>query len=375
MAALSEHQALVALNMVKGIGAVTVKALVNAFGSASAVFDASASDLEAVPGIGKAKAASFAEGFKAVDPVKEEADAEILGIKIITWGDKDYPTLLSKIYDPPLAIYYHGDATAFLRASISIIGTRAPSIYGRETAQRLSYGLAAAGYAVVSGLAVGIDAEAHRGAIMAKGRTIGVIGSALDCFYPNENRKLANDIIRHHGIVMSEYPLGRPADKQTFPMRNRIISGLSAGVVVVEAASGSGTLITVKQAMDQGRVVMAVPGKIDSPTSKACHKLIRDGATLVTCVDDIVEACQSLIPMRPHTSQATEAKNSPAANLSREEKSVLAALGHSEKSIEELAMSTGINIGRLNGLLVTLQVKRRLKILPTGYVAPVRSPR
>ena len=270
-----------------------------------------------------------------------------------------------------------GSLKAFDPTGVAIIGTRNATRYGCETAFRFGYQLAAAGYAVVSGMARGIDAEGHRGAVEAHGATIGVLGGALDKFYPAENRQLAHRVIDEGGAIISEYPFGREPDKQTFPMRNRIVSGLSAGVLVVEAAMASGTMITVDQALEQGRAVMAVPGRIDSPTSQGCHKLIRNGARLVTCADDVTDELGTFTPlMRPSDGRlhlAAEApKRAPAGPaLSEEEERILAAIGGEERFVDDLVAATGIEAGRLNGLLVALQIKRRVKLLPGGVVSAV----
>lgn len=371
---LEERLALTALNMVGGMGAVTAKKLIDTFGSAAAAFTASVDDLKAVPGIGSAKALAFAEAFHKVDPLAEEDAAAKLGIRIIAWNEPDYPAQLKQIYDPPLVLYICGDVAAFRQTGIAMVGTRTPSHYGMETAHRFGYQLAAAGLTVVSGMARGIDAQSHRGAVDANGRTIAVLGGAINCFYPQENRELGRKVIQKGGLVISEYPLGRQPDKQTFPMRNRIISGLSNAVLVVESALHSGTMITVDQALDQGRVVMAIPGRIDSPTSQGCHKLLRNGAKLITCVDDVLDEIQNLpMPMAKKSAVIDINPSQPVAKtvrpaLSAEEEKIVEAVGKNEILIDDLANSTGIDVGRLNGMLIALQIKRVLKIIPGGRV-------
>ena len=374
---LSERQALIALNMTQGMGAITAKNLIEFFGSAAEIFNAEPADLARVQGVGKVKADAFAEAFSRVDPVAEEERAKRYAAAIITWDDPDYPARLKEIYDPPLVLYICGDHKAFSRTGIAIIGTRNATRYGIETAFRFGYQLAAAGYSIVSGMARGIDTEGHRGAVEAHGITIGVLGGALDKFYPAENRKLAHRVIDEGGAIISEYPFGREPDRQTFPMRNRIVSGLSAGVLVVEAAMASGTMITVDQALEQGRTVMAVPGRVDSPTSQGCHKLIRNGARLVTCADDIIDELGTfLASTRPADGKLhleTEAPLQRPANapaLSVEEQRIVDAIGEEERFVDDLVATTGIEAGRLNGLLVALQIKRCVKLLPGGIVAP-----
>ena len=378
-ARFTERQALIALNMTQGMGAVTAKNLIEFFGSAADIFTAGPGDLARVRGIGTAKADAFAAAFARTDPDAEETRATKCAARLITWNDPEYPESLKKIYDPPLVLYVCGNLKAFAPTGVAIIGTRNATRYGCETAFRFGYQLASAGYAIVSGMARGIDAEGHRGAVEAHGVSIGVLGGALDKFYPAENRKLAHRVIDEGGAIISEYPFGREPDRQTFPMRNRIVSGLSAGVLVVEAATASGTMITVDQALEQGRAVMAVPGRIDSPTSQGCHKLIRNGARLVTCADDVIDELGTFLPSsRPADGKLhleTEAplqRPSNAPSLSDEENRILAAIGGEERFVDELVASTGLEAGRLNGLLVALQIKRCVKLLPGGVVAPSR---
>ncbi|MBQ7721615.1 MAG: DNA-processing protein DprA [Kiritimatiellae bacterium] len=379
MSFISQREALIALNMTQGMGAITAKRLIEHFGSAVAALSATADDLAAVHGIGLAKAERFVEEFRAKDPVAEENHARKCGARIVCWDDPDYPASLKSLYDPPLALYVCGDCASFSRTGVAIIGTRNATRYGLETAFNFGYRLASAGYSVISGMARGIDGEGHRGAVEASGITIGVLGGALDRFYPEENRKLARKVVEGGGAIISEYPFGRTPDRQTFPMRNRIVSGLSSGVLVVEAAMASGTLITVDQALEQGKPVMAIPGRIDSATSQGCHKLIRNGARLITCVDDIIEEIEAKRPsMRQGTldlaaeAPAARSQATPSPTLSDEEERIMAAFGGEDRFIDELADATGIDAGRLNGLLVALQLKRLVKILPGGMAAPAR---
>lgn len=372
---LEERLALTAMNMVTGMGAVTARRLIESFGSAADALSASENDLIAVPGIGKAKAKVFAESFRKVDPLAEEDAASRLGIRIISWEDPDYPARLKSIYDPPLVLYVCGDLAAFRQTAVAMVGTRNPTHYGIETAHRFAYQLASAGLTVVSGMARGIDASSHRGALDSGGRTIAVLGGAINCFYPVENRELGRKVMQNGGLIISEYPLGRQPDRQTFPMRNRIISGLSQAVIVVESSLHSGTMITVDQALEQGRIVMAVPGRIDSPASQGCHSLIRNGAKLVGCVDDVLDEIRDMplfsaggLPF-PASRATPAATTGVKATLSAEENAIVEAIGSEEVLIDDLSNSTGIEIGRLNGMLIALQIKRVLKILPGGRVS------
>lgn len=370
----TERQALIALNMTQSMGAVTARNLIDFFGSVSDIFSASPDDLCRVRGIGVTKANHFVDEFSRVDPVAEEELAKKFGARIITWDEPEYPAALKRIYDPPLVLYVYGDIAAFDHVGVAIIGTRNATHYGLETAFRFGYQLSSSGYAVISGMARGIDAEGHRGAVEAHGITIGVLGGALNKFYPQENRTLAHRVVDGGGAIITEYPFGREPDRQTFPMRNRIVSGLSSGVLVIEASMASGTLITVDQALEQGRPVMAVPGRIDSPASQGCHKLIRNGAKLVTCSDDVIDELGSMPSMKHepdgllHLEDEVAPRAKVQAILSPEEEKIITALGSEERFVDELVEATGIDAGRLNGLLVALQIKRQLKILPGGVV-------
>ena len=370
---MTERQALIALNRVSGMGAITARRLIEAFGSAAASLGASAAELAAVQGIGTLRASQFREAFACADFQAEEARAVELNVRLVTWDEQEYPKLLKKIYDPPLVLYVCGDVAALQGTCVAVIGTRHPTRYGCESAHRFGYQLGGAGYVVVSGLARGIDAEAHRGALEANGRTVAVLGGALDCLYPVENRGLAVQMARQGGAVVCEYPFGRQPDRQTFPMRNRIVSGLSAGVLVVEASMQSGTLITVDQALEQGRSVMAMPGRIDSVASMGCHKLLRSGARLVTSVDDIAEELQELIAIPRDTAPRAAPELPPAqadlaAGTTPDEARLLAALTDEEQTIDDDVRLSGLDAGRVNGLLVGLQIKRRIRLLPGARI-------
>ena len=374
---MTERDALIAMNRVTGLGAITAKRMAERFGSLAAAFDASESDLRAVTGIGPDKAQQFWSDLRQVRADDELARAAKKGVRLVTWEDPGYPTLLKQIADPPLVLYVAGAIEALDRLAVAIIGTRRPTIYGRDCARRFGYQLAGAGYMVASGLALGIDAEAHTGAVQAKGVSVAVLGGALDCLFPKENAGLARSMIDCGGAVVSEYPFGRQPDRQTFPMRNRIVSGLSKGVLVVEAPLNSGTMITVNQALDQNRSVMAVPGRIDSPASQGCHKLLREGARLVTCADDVIEELQDLMAGMRQASEArpvelarpAPAERPPEPVLTPEERAVLAQLGVDGVPVDEVVRASGLDAGKVNALLVGLQIKRYVRVLPGGRVA------
>lgn len=363
---MTDREALISMNRVQGLGSITVKRMAERFGSLAAVFEATESDLLSVQGVGSEKARLFNQELKRARFDDELELAARKGVKLVTWADDGYPALLKQIADPPLVLYVAGSVNALDRLAIAIVGTRHPTIYGCETARRFGYQLACAGYSVVSGLATGIDTEAHMGALQAKGCTVAVLGGALDCLFPKENTGLARDIAHKEGAVVSEYPFGRQPDRQTFPMRNRIVSGLCKGVLVVEAPLNSGTMITVGQALDQNRTVMAVPGRIDSPASQGCHRLLREGARLVTTVDDVVEEMQDLLAgMSPPVAEA----KGPELALSPEERAVMAQIEPEGTHVDALVRGCGLDAGKVNALVVGLQIKRLIRLLPGGLVS------
>ncbi|MBP5319788.1 MAG: DNA-processing protein DprA [Kiritimatiellae bacterium] len=380
---MTEREALVALNMVTGMGAITAKRLLERMGSFAAALQATEAELAGVPTLGAIKARQFAEAFRSVNPASEMARAERLRVRLLTWLDPDYPQALKTIADPPLVLYLRGETAALNNVGVAIVGTRHATVYGRETARRFGFQLAGAGYTVISGMAAGIDTEAHTGAVQAKGMTVGVLGGALDRFYPKENEPLARSIVQNGGAIISEYPFGRSPDRQTFPMRNRIVSGLSKGVLVIESPLSSGTMITVNQALDQNRIVMAVPGRIDSPASQGCHRLLREGARLVTNADEVIDELEDLVtsmrraPASPSPLSAPDSPSQPEAAarpqpiLSEDERAVLELLSTEGLSVDEIVRASGIDTGKVSSILVGLQIRRLAKALPGGRVARV----
>jgi DNA processing protein len=280
------------LALTTGIGPVLTRRLIAAAGSAQAACEASVSVLQTIDGIGRAKASVVFDALRiAAREVDEEiAKAQAAKARILSIEEDEFPPLLKEIPDPPVVLYVKGGLEDRDLHAVAIVGSRKCSMYGREQAERFAALLAGAGVTVVSGGARGVDSAAHRGAMSPlNGRTIAVLGCGVDVVYPPENAGLFQQIAGGRGAVVSEYPMGTPPVAENFPRRNRIISGLSRGVLVVEADERSGALITARQAIDdQGRTVFALPGRIDNPTSAGPHKLIRDGATLVTGLEDIL---------------------------------------------------------------------------------------
>lgn len=357
----------IVLNSMDRVGPVRARALLERFGGVGELASASEADLMETPGIGRELAASIRASLAAADPESELRKAKTHGARIVTLADEAYPERLREIYDPPLALYVLGDLTEADRHALSVVGTRHPTHYGTSMADRLAYGMAKAGLTVVSGLARGIDTAAHQGALKGGGRTLAVLGGALDKLYPAENRDLA-ERIAGQGAVISEYPFGRSPDRQTFPYRNRIVAGLCRGLVVVEAGVKSGAVITANQALEQGRSVYAVPGRVDNPTARGCHALIRAGAVLCESLDDILDDLAMLMPARVREDAERMA---PVAEptLSADEQAVVRALWQGPRHADELAREAGLTSAALSSMLLGLEMKRVVRMLPGRTVA------
>lgn len=362
----------IALNMIRGIGPRTANHLLDQFGSPANVFAASRATLAAA-GL-KADTIDQLHDTEILDKAQAEIERlEAIGARVLTLADDDYPPLLREIYDPPIALYVKGDLTAALaRPGIAVVGSRRCSTYGTNAANFLSRELAAQGVTIISGLARGIDGAAHRGALEVGGKTVGVIGTGMDVNYPKEHKKLSEEIAAT-GAVVSEFPLATPPLAQNFPYRNRVISGLSLGVLIVEAAEHSGSLITARLAQEQGREVFAVPGNITSQTSFGPNFLIKDGAKLVQQWRDVVEEFppavkEALLGLQPAPAATKARPVQPAFEevaLSPHEQKILLLLTADVSShIDELLLSSGLSSPELSGALLGLEMKDRIKALP-----------
>lgn len=304
--AVGDQERLILLNLIPEVGSTCLRRLLDAFGDLDRLWCAGESQLARVEGISAASARRIAAARQDEARLEQElALAQRHGIAIVTLGDAGYPKALRSISDPPLALYVKGTLLPGDETAVSVVGARRASLYGLQCAERLGYDLALRGVTVVSGLARGIDAAAHRGALRAKGRSLAVLGSGLLRVYPVEHGSLAEEIAAR-GAVLSEYPLEAPPLAQHFPRRNRLISGLSLGVVVVEAAQRSGALITADCALEQGREVFAVPGPVTSATSHGTHQLLKQGARLAASVEDIVEELRLSVQPATDTEAAVE---------------------------------------------------------------------
>lgn len=349
------------LNALPGIGPLALNRLLAAFGgNPRAILGAEMRRLVAVEGI-RLETARAVCGWRAhIDLAKEERSLASSGVSFITPKDEAYPRLLREIHDPPIGLYKKG-AYELKDSCIALIGSRRTTLYGMTVAKRLGAELARLGFCVVSGLARGIDTAAHEGALAAGGRTAAVIGTGIDIVYPPENHNLFERIVGA-GAVLSEFPFGNPPSSQTFPMRNRIVSGLSEAIVVVESDVDGGAMITARFAAEQGRTVFAVPGRIDQPTSAGCHQLIRDGAGLLTGVDDILSELSYLKGFSPASSSAKRQapqKSVALADLAEEERSILQCLGGGEiLTPDAIGERTGLPSPKLSAGLMMLELKR-----------------
>jgi DNA processing protein len=356
---MTDTEAFVALNMLPRIGPVRVRHLLRSFGSPQAALSAKASDLRQVQGLSADAIDSLLNWRKHADPAAEMDRAAALGAGIITPADPEYPPLLAEIHDPPIVLYVRGELPR--TTAIGVVGTRKPSHYALECAKKLSYQLAYAGLTVVSGLARGIDTAAHQAALAARGKTIAVLGSGLARLYPPENAELADRIAADGGAVVSEFPIETQADRQTFPMRNRIITGLSSGLLVVEAGVTSGSLISATQAGEQGRSLYAVPGRIDHPQALGSNRLIQQGAKLVLSAQDILDDLGLLFPNPPSL-----APRPPVPGLSPIEEAVRNAIGEDETPMDDIIAKCGLPTPQVSSTLLALEMRKLVKQLPGG---------
>ena len=359
-AQLSQRQALLALNALPHVGPVTLRRLMDAFNrDAVAVLSAPRAQLLEVGGIGKKAANTLIDWADRFDLAKEVTQMRRTGTRFFIQEDVKYPELLREIYDPPIGLYWQGEYIVD-RPCVAIVGTRRATLYGRRVAKKMAAELARLGFCVVSGMASGIDTAAHEGALEVGGKTVAVFGCGLDTIYPSENLDLYQKIVAH-GAVVSEFPFGRRADRQTFPMRNRVVAGICQGVVVVESAASGGSMITARFAGEQGRTLMAVPGRIDQASSVGCHQLIRDGAIMVTSVDDILEELRYQRTQFPGEESQLNLGGEDAAQLqvSEAEQVVLDCFSGGEfRLLDDIAERLGKPIAELSGILMSLELKR-----------------
>jgi DNA processing protein len=362
---MNDREVCIILNLLSGIGSVRFNALCNKFGTPSNILNISYNDLIQVSGVGENLAHKIKNWQQNVDLSKELDIVNKAGVKIITICDVNYPPQLKEIPDPPLCLYIRGELNCKLNNSIAVVGSRRITGYGREMAEFLVSGLAYSDWTIISGLAYGIDAVAHQTAVNANGPTIAVLGGGLARLHPQDHAALARNIIEKGGAVISEFPMALFPTRKTFPMRNRIISGLCSGVLVIEAGIKSGSLITANFALEQGRLVFAVPGRANSPQSKGCNKLIKDGAVLTENVDDILNEFEFLPGISDKkTSFNTIPHNNvqktllDEINLSPDEYKVAKCVELEEKNVDAILAETGIPIGKILVILLKLEIKK-----------------
>lgn len=361
MSDLSEKRCLwLALVMIPGLGNIALKRLLERFREPEGIFEASLAELCEVEGIREEIARSIVKKRAFGDPEKELRKAEDHGVRILAYTDPAYPGLLREIHDPPMLLYIKGKDIPDNRAFIAVVGSRNSTSYGQRAAEKIGQGLARRGLGVVSGMARGIDSSSHWGCLEGKGLTIAVLGTGIDIVYPPSNGKLY-DQIAEKGIIVSEFPMGSPPAPNNFPIRNRIISGLCRGTVIVEATKNSGSLITASLALEQGRELFAVPGSINSFKSMGCHYLIKQGACLIENADDILEALGMNYPSVPKTDTFREMTPD---GMDDGESALYNIIGDYPVHIDQIARAGKMTPGEVSSLLMKMELKGFIRQLP-----------
>ncbi|MBN1464123.1 DNA-processing protein DprA [candidate division KSB1 bacterium] len=332
------------------IGSSRIRNLMARFRSPEKILAASARQLVEVDGIDQALAAQIKRGGDASIVRTQMERVRYCGVKLVSYWDENYPRLLKQVSDPPLVLYIKGQVGCLQTPAVAIVGTRLPSIYGKLMADRFARELATRDIVVVSGLARGVDTIAHRAVVQVNGATVAVLGSGVDQIYPEENRNLAEEITQR-GVVLSEFAMGAKPDAPHFPRRNRIISGLSLGTVIVEAGQKSGALITADFALEQNRDVFALPGNINNPKSFGSNYLIQQGAKLVTTVEDILDEIGQTFR------QNADAQQTLLQQLSDLEQLIFNALSHEPKHVDAIALQCRLPVAKALGILLTLELK------------------
>jgi len=352
-------EATVRLSLVPGVGPRTRKALLECLGSAEAVFETAPNILRQVPGVGPKLVRAISDARTNIDVAAELQLCSDNDISLVLDTDERYPKLLGQIHDPPGILYVQGEIRPSDALAMAIVGTRHATQYGLQQADRLAEGLARAGLTIVSGLARGIDAAAHRAALRVGGRTLAVLGSGLLNVYPSEHYDLSRQVIEN-GALLSEAAPHSPPLSGAFPQRNRIVTGLCLGVIVVEAALRSGALISAEHAMEQGREVFAVPGRVDSRTAHGCHRLLREGAKLVENVDDVLEELGPLFASASRE-DGREVRHPAELQLNDQEQAVLDAIHLEPTSIDEVAAASGLMIHRVLSTISVLEMRHLVR--------------
>ncbi len=360
-------EAAVRLSLVPGVGPRTRKSLLECLGSPEAIFDAAPNILRQVPGVGPKLVRAISDAATSIDVAEELKRCDENNISLLADTDERYPKQLAQIHDPPGILYVQGEIQPTDALAIAIVGTRHATQYGIKQAERLAEGLARAGLTIVSGLARGIDAAAHRAAIRAGGRTLAVLGSGVLNIYPPEHVELSREVIAN-GALMSEAPPQSRPMSGAFPQRNRIVTGLSLGVIVVEAALRSGALISAEHAMEQGREVFAVPGRVDNRTSQGCHRLIREGAKLVESVDDVLEELGPLFEAATNE-DGREVRHPAELQLNDQEQAVLDAIQQEPTTIDAVVSGSALPIHRVLSTISVLEMRRLVRRISGNQVS------
>ncbi len=342
-----------ALSLTPGVGSVLIKRLLDRFKTPEAVFRAPLKELMKIEGLGEKVAGEIQKGPLEKSVKREFSLLERVEGKIIAFNDDAYPKRLKDIYDPPALLYVRGEVRREDELAVAIVGSRKTSPYGRWFTEKIGQDLARHGVTIVSGMARGIDSVAHQGALQGGGRTIAVLGCGIDVIYPSESRDLFYQIIEQ-GAVLSEFPMGSPPEGGHFPRRNRIISGLSIGVVIVQASAKSGSLITAGYALEQGREVFAVPGNVGAEGSRGTNQLIKEGAKLVESSEDILE---DVLPQWRRGRETVSEAETPGRDLAGEEKVLYGLLGETPLHIDAIIRESQLDPGKVSSLLLNLELR------------------
>lgn len=342
---------LIALSSIQDLGPLTIKRLLSYFKSPRAVFKAGLKDLTKVEGVGE-KRANAIKNFSGLDEIEKGLKGLTANdIKVLTYYSEDYPEMLENIADAPLVIYIKGEVKKEDKFAIAIVGSRKPTSYGVSTAESMAEELSSMGFTIVSGLARGIDTSAHIGAVRCGGRSIAVLGSGIDVAYPSENKGLMERIAKS-GFILSEFPLGTVPNRENFPRRNRLISGLSLGVLVVEAGHDSGALITARHALEQGKEVFSIPGNINSPLSRGTNELIKAGARVVISAKDILEELAGSLK-----GFIKSCKEDVKIDISEEERMLCKALSGEPMHVDNISRQIEMPVGKALSILLSLELK------------------
>jgi DNA processing protein len=369
MKSMSDIEAWLALGLIDGLGDESTRRLLVAFGSPAKIFSANITSLERV--VKKKVAYNIVQGADekritaSLDWLKDSSNS------VVTLADSDYPSLLLNIPDPPPLLYLKGKRELLNSSKLAIVGSRNATPQGLANAEAFAEAASNAGLCIVSGMASGIDAAAHRGGLHGAAASIAVVGTGLDLVYPASNRELAHELAQK-GALISEFPLGTPAIASNFPRRNRIISGMCHGCLVVEAALRSGSLITARQALEQGREVFAIPGSIHSPLSKGCHALIKDGAKLVESAGDILDELRDEMPDELKSRRPSHSERREANEPEGDESLLLKYLGHDITNIDTLCVRSGLTVERVSAMLLAFELNGLVASLPGGRYQRLR---